>query len=71
MTRITSAEREEQKKREKEARRRKEEEDEGKPLVWIKYPLGLKHQVRSSCSWFVSMLPGPVAVRVSQHQVGS
>ena len=56
MTRITSADREEQKKREKEARKRKEEEDEGKPLVWIKYPLGLKHQVRSGGFWLGSVL---------------
>ncbi|XP_025083493.1 nucleosome-remodeling factor subunit BPTF-like isoform X4 [Pomacea canaliculata] len=45
LQRITSGDREEMKKREKEARKRKEEEEEGKPLVWIKYPLGLKHQV--------------------------
>ncbi|XP_067672997.1 nucleosome-remodeling factor subunit BPTF-like [Haliotis asinina] len=45
LQRITTADREEMKKREKEVKKRKEEEDEGKPLVWIKYPLGLKHQV--------------------------
>ncbi|XP_071108199.1 nucleosome-remodeling factor subunit BPTF-like [Haliotis cracherodii] len=45
LQRITTADREEMKKREKEVKKRKEEEEEGKPLVWIKYPLGLKHQV--------------------------
>ncbi len=47
LQRITTADREDVKKREKEQKKRKEEEDEGKPLVWIKYPLGLKHQVIS------------------------
>ncbi|OWF46473.1 nucleosome-remodeling factor subunit NURF301-like isoform X2 [Mizuhopecten yessoensis] len=45
LQKITSLDREEMKKREKEIRKRKEEEDEGRPLVWIKYTLGLKHQV--------------------------
>jgi len=33
------------KKKEKEYRKRKEEEEDARPLVWIKYTLGLKHQV--------------------------
>ncbi|XP_060074835.1 nucleosome-remodeling factor subunit NURF301-like [Ylistrum balloti] len=45
LQKITSLDREEMKKREKELRKRKEEEEEGRPLVWIKYTLGLKHQV--------------------------
>uniref|UniRef100_A0A0L8FKB1 Uncharacterized protein n=2 Tax=Octopus bimaculoides TaxID=37653 RepID=A0A0L8FKB1_OCTBM len=45
LQKITAMDREEMKKREKEQRRRKEEEDDPSRLVWIKYPLGLKHQV--------------------------
>lgn len=37
--------REEMKKKEKEQRKRREEEDDPSRLIWIKYPLGLKHQV--------------------------
>ncbi|KAK3091634.1 hypothetical protein FSP39_021392 [Pinctada imbricata] len=43
---ITLLEREEMKKKEKEYRKLKEEEEVARgPLVWIKYTLGLKHQV--------------------------
>lgn len=42
---ITSLDREEMKKREKEERKKRAEEEEGRPLIWIKYTLGLKHQV--------------------------
>ncbi|XP_029635778.1 nucleosome-remodeling factor subunit BPTF isoform X3 [Octopus sinensis] len=45
LQKITAMDREEMKKKEKEQRRRKEEEDDPSRLVWIKYPLGLKHQV--------------------------
>ncbi|XP_050394423.2 nucleosome-remodeling factor subunit BPTF [Patella vulgata] len=45
LQRITGTDKEEIKKKEKEIRRRTEEEYEGRPAVWIKYPLGLKHQV--------------------------
>lgn len=45
LQKITAMDREEMKKREKEQRRRKEEEDDPSRLIWIKYPLGLKHQV--------------------------
>ena len=45
MCRLTTLEREELKKRDKELKKMKEEEDLGRPVVWIKYPLGLKHQV--------------------------
>jgi len=40
-------EREEMKKREKETRRRKDDEEEV-ASVWVKYALGLKHQVRQA-----------------------
>lgn len=43
---ITATDREELKKKEKEIRKRKEEEEDARPLVWIKYTLGLKHQVK-------------------------
>ncbi|KAK3598854.1 hypothetical protein CHS0354_008596 [Potamilus streckersoni] len=42
---ITCLDREEFKKKEKEQRKRLEEENDGRPLVWIKYTLGVKHQV--------------------------
>ncbi|ESO89131.1 hypothetical protein LOTGIDRAFT_106842 [Lottia gigantea] len=42
LQRITSAEKEEMKKKEK---RRNEDEFDGRTAIWIKYPLGLKHQV--------------------------
>ncbi|XP_061191322.1 nucleosome-remodeling factor subunit BPTF-like isoform X2 [Saccostrea echinata] len=46
LMKITSLDREEMKKREKELRKKKEEDEESRgPLVWIKYTLGLKHQV--------------------------
>lgn len=45
LNKITSLDREEMKKKEKESRKRREEEEESRPLVWIKYTLGLKHQV--------------------------
>jgi len=45
------ADREEWKKKEKEQRRRKEDEEEVRPVVWIKYTMGLKHQV-IFLSWF-------------------
>lgn len=46
LMKITSLDREEMKKREKEMKKRKDEEEESRgPLVWIKYTLGLKHQV--------------------------
>ncbi|XP_056018158.1 nucleosome-remodeling factor subunit BPTF-like isoform X3 [Ostrea edulis] len=46
LMKITSLDREEMKKREKEIKKRKEEEEESRgPLIWIKYTLGLKHQV--------------------------
>ncbi|XP_005095843.3 nucleosome-remodeling factor subunit NURF301 [Aplysia californica] len=45
LNRITVADREEWKKKEKEQRRRKEDEEEVRPVVWIKYTMGLKHQV--------------------------
>ncbi len=45
-SKTTLVEREEQKKREKKDRRKeKEEEDDIIQKVWIKYTLGLKHQV--------------------------
>ncbi|CAC5424118.1 BPTF [Mytilus coruscus] len=45
LLKITATDREELKKKEKEIRKRKEEEEDARPLVWIKYTLGLKHQV--------------------------
>ncbi|XP_022313989.2 nucleosome-remodeling factor subunit BPTF-like isoform X2 [Crassostrea virginica] len=46
LMKITSLDREEMKKREKEMKKRKDEEEESRgPLIWIKYTLGLKHQV--------------------------
>lgn len=46
---ITSLDREEMKKREKEMKKRKDEEEESRgPLIWIKYTLGLKHQVEEN-----------------------
>ena len=45
MRRFTSLDREELKKKEKEQRKLLDEEL-GRPVVWIKYTLGLKHQVR-------------------------
>ncbi|CAL1541774.1 unnamed protein product, partial [Lymnaea stagnalis] len=45
LNRITMSDREEWKKKEKEQRRRKEDEEEVRPVVWIKYTMGLKHQV--------------------------
>ena len=45
MKRITSLDREEMKKKEKEQRRFADDEMT-RPLVWIKYTLGLKHQVQ-------------------------
>ncbi|XP_059156808.1 nucleosome-remodeling factor subunit BPTF-like isoform X2 [Physella acuta] len=45
LNRITMSDREEWKKKEKEQRRRKEDEDEVRPVIWIKYTMGLKHQV--------------------------
>ncbi|VDI43251.1 nucleosome-remodeling factor subunit BPTF [Mytilus galloprovincialis] len=45
LMKITATDREELKKKEKEIRKRKEEEEDARPLVWIKYTLGLKHQV--------------------------
>ncbi|CAG5131375.1 unnamed protein product, partial [Candidula unifasciata] len=45
LNRITSTDREEFKKKEKEQKRRKEDEEEVRPIVWIKYTMGLKHQV--------------------------
>ena len=48
LMKITSLDREEMKKREKEMKKRKDEEEESRgPLIWIKYTLGLKHQVRN------------------------
>ena len=44
MKRITSLDREEMKKKEKEMKKLADE-DLARPLVWIKYTLGLKHQV--------------------------
>ena len=44
MKRITSLDREEMKKREKD-KRGGEEDNNFRSLVWIKYTLGLKHQV--------------------------
>ena len=46
LNRITSYDREELKKKEKEWKKIKEEDELGKPIVWIKYSLGLKHQVK-------------------------
>lgn len=45
LQKITAMDREEMKKKEKEQRKRREEEDDPSRLIWIKYPLGLKHQV--------------------------
>lgn len=44
--RITSLDREEMKKKEREQKKLTEEEL-ARPVVWIKYTLGLKHQVSS------------------------
>lgn len=44
MRRFTSLDREEMKKKEKEQRKLLDDEL-GRPVVWIKYTLGLKHQV--------------------------
>ncbi|XP_013060531.2 nucleosome-remodeling factor subunit NURF301-like isoform X2 [Biomphalaria glabrata] len=45
LNRITLSDREEWKKKEKEQRKRKEDEEEVRPVIWIKYTMGLKHQV--------------------------
>ncbi|GFN96955.1 nucleosome-remodeling factor subunit bptf-like [Plakobranchus ocellatus] len=45
LNRITAADREEWKKKEKEQKRRREDEEDVRQLVWIKYTMGLKHQV--------------------------
>ncbi|KAH9489881.1 hypothetical protein Btru_044487 [Bulinus truncatus] len=45
LRRITMSDREEWKKKEKEQRKRKEDEEEVRPVIWIKYTMGLKHQV--------------------------
>ena len=48
LNRITIADREEWKKKEKDQKKNKDDDDAGlRPVVWIKYTLGLKHQVRS------------------------
>jgi len=47
LKKMTSADREELKKKERD--QKKGEEDVGRSLIWIKYTLGLKHQV-SACS---------------------
>ncbi|RUS79321.1 hypothetical protein EGW08_012906 [Elysia chlorotica] len=45
LNRITAADREEFKKKEKEQKRRREDEEDVRQVVWIKYTMGLKHQV--------------------------
>lgn len=50
---ITATDREELKKKEKEIRKRKEEEEDARPLVWIKYTLGLKHQVKQVNNYMI------------------
>ncbi|GFR88529.1 nucleosome-remodeling factor subunit BPTF-like, partial [Elysia marginata] len=45
LNRITAADREEFKKKEKEQKRQREDGDDVRQVVWIKYTMGLKHQV--------------------------
>ena len=48
LQRITQSDREDMKKREKDARRQQDTEEDRERMTWIKYTLGLKHQV-SGC----------------------